>query len=341
YALTDFEFRIATAIPKLAHSHVNAIRFEGGLLNGTRIPFSPHLNCLIGIQGSGKSSALECLRYALNIPFGDKAQDRDYKDALVPYVLKSGGKVVVEATDRHGTRYEIRRIWGHEPDVYVDGKLRPSISVRETIIAKPLYFGQKDLSAQGKGFGQDLVEKLVGESLKVVRQQITGAKQQLETAAESLVAVQDDTQEKQARTEELADITYRLEQFDKHGVKTKLERQVEFGNDVMFCDNVDEIAEEWENALTAAVDEAAESLKDVSVPESKVNAAFFKKYAAKMDALRKTVADAREIIKSLKAARSNLSALHDELDTKRDGLKEEFAKTERELVKALEEQGVT
>ena len=37
------------------------------------------------------------LRYTLNIPFGEKAQDRDYKDALVPYVLKSGGKVVVEA----------------------------------------------------------------------------------------------------------------------------------------------------------------------------------------------------------------------------------------------------
>ena len=47
--------------------------------------------------GSGKSSVLECLRYTLNIPFGEKAQDRDYKDALVPYVLKSGGKVVVEA----------------------------------------------------------------------------------------------------------------------------------------------------------------------------------------------------------------------------------------------------
>jgi hypothetical protein len=52
--------------------------------------------------------------------------------------------VVVEATDRHGTRYEISRIWNHEPDVYIDGKLRPGVSIRETIITKPLYFGQKD-----------------------------------------------------------------------------------------------------------------------------------------------------------------------------------------------------
>ena len=159
YALTDYDFRLATEVPAAKHSHIDAVRFEGGLLDGKRVTFSPHLNCLIGIQGSGKSSVLESLRYALDIPFGETAQDMDYKQDLLPYVLKSGGKVVVEATDRHGTRYEIRRIWGHEPDVYVDGDLRPGVSIRETIIAKPLYFGQKDLSAAGKGFGHDLVER--------------------------------------------------------------------------------------------------------------------------------------------------------------------------------------
>ena len=83
--------------------------------------------------------------------FGDKAQDKEYKEGLIPYVLKSGGKVVVEATDRHGTRYEVRRIYGHAPDVYVAGELQPGVSIRETIINRPLYFGQKDLAAAGKG----------------------------------------------------------------------------------------------------------------------------------------------------------------------------------------------
>jgi hypothetical protein len=129
----------------------DAVRFEGGMLAGVRVPFSPHLNCLIGIQGSGKSSILESPRYALDIPFGDKAQDRDYKEELLPYVLKSGGKIVVEATDRHGTRFEVTRIIGHPPDVYVGGKPQPGVAIRETIIRKPLYFGQKDLSGGGQG----------------------------------------------------------------------------------------------------------------------------------------------------------------------------------------------
>jgi chromosome segregation protein len=83
FATTDFQFRVAPAMPKIVHSHINAIHFEGGLLNGVRIPFSPHMNCLIGIQGSGKSSVLECLRFALNVPNGD--QDKEYKTALISY----------------------------------------------------------------------------------------------------------------------------------------------------------------------------------------------------------------------------------------------------------------
>ncbi len=199
FALMDYGFRVGREAPNVEHSHVNAIRFEGGLLDGKRVTFSPHLNCLIGIQGSGKSSILESLRYALDVPFGDKAQDQDYKKGLLPFVLKSGGKIVVEATDRHGTRFEIRRLLGHAHEVYVDGVLRPGVSVRETIIAKPLYFGQKDLSAAGKGFGHDLVEKLMGDGLRDIRQKIDERRGVLEQAIDALKSVHSDLEEEVVR----------------------------------------------------------------------------------------------------------------------------------------------
>ncbi|MGH1370347.1 MAG: PHP domain-containing protein, partial [Maritimibacter sp.] len=47
FALTDHGFRVAREAPTVEHSHINAIRFEGGLLDGKRVTFSPHLNCLI------------------------------------------------------------------------------------------------------------------------------------------------------------------------------------------------------------------------------------------------------------------------------------------------------
>lgn len=339
YALTDSKYRVAAEVPKIEHSHINAIRFEGGMLNGVRVPFSPHLNCIIGIQGSGKSSVLECLRFALTIAPGEK--DKDYKNALVPYVLKSGGKVVVEATDRHGTRYEIGRILNHQADVRVNGKLQSNVSIREIVLRKPLYFGQKDLSDAGRAFGMDLVEKLVGETLKPVRQKVQAFNDALKKAAGTLLAVQDDLGTLQEAETALNTVSLKLEQFDKHGIDAKLEKQIAFDADAKFCDGVDAVAQDWLDALNGAIDETAESLDEVKIPESKHNADFFSKYDLKLGELKQTLAAARAVAKKIEEVQTDLNALHDELDATKDGLKDEFAEVERQLVDALKSQGVT
>ncbi len=339
YALSDSKYRVAAEVPKVAHSYISSIRFEGGLLNGVRVPFSPHLNCIIGIQGSGKSSVLECLRFALTIAPGEK--DNDYKNALVPYVLKSGGKVVVEATDQHGTHYEISRILNHQPDVRVNGKLQSNVSIREIVLRKPLYFGQKDLSDAGKTFGTDLVEKLVGETLKPVRQKIQSSNDDLKKAAGTLLSVQDDLGALQEAETALSTVNLKLEQFDKHGVEAKLEKQIAFNDDAAFCDEVDEIAQEWLDGLNGVIDTTAETLDEVKVPESKHNGAFFKNYDVKLAALKATLTAARAVASKIEEVQAELGTLHEELDATKDGLKDEFAEVERQLVEALKSQGVT
>jgi len=342
YALTDFDFRSCIeTVPVVRHSRVDAIRFEGGLLDGKRVMFSPHLNCLIGIQGSGKSSVLECLRYALDIRFGEKANDLDYKEELVPYVLKSGGKIIVEATDRHGTKYEIRRILNHEPDVYVDGKLQPGLSIRETVINRPLYFGQKDLSAAGKGFGQDLVKKLVGDGLKPYRDAIDACERSVEDAVEDLVSVQGDADQLDVYEGELKDVDFRLKQFDKYDVREKLEKQVEFGKDLGFCESVDQIAASWLSDVESAIGSAEDSLEDVEPHTSKFNPELFEKYNAQLEKLAETVTSAKTVAQSITDVAGELEKLRLELEGTRDSLKEEFAEVERDLVKALETEGVT
>ncbi|WP_192799555.1 TrlF family AAA-like ATPase [Brucella tritici] len=341
FALTDHSFRVSPSVPAVQHSHVNAVRFEGGLLDGKRVTFSPHLNCLIGIQGSGKSSILESVRYALDIPFGDKAQDKEYKDGLLPHVLKSGGKVVVEATDRHGGHFEVSRILGHSPDVYVDGTLRPGVSIKETIIAKPLYFGQKDLSAAGKGFGHDLIEKLMGDGLKAVRQKIAERSAELKTAIESFNSVRSDAEGKQTLEDKLKDIEFNLEHFDKYGIKDQLEKQLAYSADFTYCKGIDATAQSWHNAIDSAVTRAEDDFKTVEAHSSQHNVEFFARYDVKVAELKATVTTARTLVDEIKSKSENLESLRQEFEGVRDELKEEFAETERELVKALEERGVT
>ncbi|MSL39657.1 histidinol-phosphatase, partial [Escherichia coli] len=125
FALQDFPHRVSREKPALRHSHIRQIAFEGaGSLGGTVVKLSPELNTRRGIRGIVKSSILEQLRYPLDIPFGEKASDRDYKENLVNNLLKSGGKITVEAVCRHGRPYQIVRIFGQEPQIIFDGQIQ-------------------------------------------------------------------------------------------------------------------------------------------------------------------------------------------------------------------------
>lgn len=342
FALKDFGFRVATTAPTVDHSYIKSMTFEGGLLAGQTVSFSPHLNCIIGIRGSGKSAIIECLRYALGLDLPVKADDLDYKRALVPHILSSGGKVIVKAVDRHGQEYEIRRIAGHaSSDVYVGGELRPGVAVRETVITQPVYFGQKDLSASGKTFGQDLVEKLVGDSLRPVRLRAAGLNATLVTAITAFKSSQTDAEEKAEKSTELQDVEFRLEQLDKHGVREKLDKKIAFGNELAYCDDVEAKAASWCAELTGAAEQAAEELGALSSPESQHNAEFFTRYQAKLAEFIATSVEAKTLATKTLALKNELVVLRQELATTRDGLKEEFAAVERDLVAALKDQGKT
>src|SRR6185437_1604496 len=205
FALLDYLNRVASTPLKQENSYLKSVAFEGDKLDGRVVDLSPELNTFIGIRGSGKSTILESIRYALDVPFAKNTADRDYKEGSVRNALGSGGKITLIAVDRHGQEYEIRRIIGEQPDVYVNGKLQPGINIRETVLHKPIYFGQKDLSSTGQGFENDLVEKLVGDHLVDIRQAIAVKRQtvvELTQRLQKLSDVGEKQREYQAKKQE-------------------------------------------------------------------------------------------------------------------------------------------
>ena len=97
---------------------------------------------------------------------------------LVQHTLGSEWKNHIESHRQTRAEYEIRRILNERPDVYVDEILQQGVSLRGSIISNLYIFGQKDLSALG-GFEKDVVEKLVGDNLSVVRNRIEIQRQRL------------------------------------------------------------------------------------------------------------------------------------------------------------------
>nr|VFK31183.1 MAG: hypothetical protein BECKMB1821G_GA0114241_10792 [Candidatus Kentron sp. MB]VFK34657.1 MAG: hypothetical protein BECKMB1821I_GA0114274_10792 [Candidatus Kentron sp. MB]VFK76818.1 MAG: hypothetical protein BECKMB1821H_GA0114242_10772 [Candidatus Kentron sp. MB] len=340
YALSDYGNRVAADPPeRYKHSHISSVSFEGGVLDGQTIRFSPELNTLIGIRGSGKSAILEALRYGLNIPFGVKALDTDYKRGLVDHVLGSGGKVTIQAMDQRGQEYEVRRINGELSDVYVDGVLQPGISLRETVIHKPIYFGQKDLSATGDGFEKDLVEKLLGEKLVRIREKIEAQRQRLSERVERWRKLANTTEKKKEYQSKKQDAEFRLRFFKEHGVEEKLQKQVDFEKDAGKCTEIVRFSASYLKALQGFIDQHEDDLRNKRTYTSRQNQAFFaefftlyEKLIASFDQIKGLIAEGNQVLIALKEKAG-------EFANRKDALKEEFATIERALSEELRQSG--
>jgi len=341
FALLDHANRVLSEPPLRAHSYLRSVSFEGAKLEGTEIALSPELNTLIGIRGSGKSSILESIRYALGIELPEKADSDEYKQGSVKHALSSGGKVTLKAVDRHGNDYEIRRILGEQPDVYVNGTLRPGINIRETVLHKPIYFGQKDLSSTGQGFENELVEKLVGDSLIDVRHEITLKKQAVVETVRRLQKLSDVAEKQQDYQNRQADAEHRLKVFKQHGVEEKLQKQVDFEQDSRVLKGLTDFSDGYIDSLIELVARYEDDFRSRRKYGSKQNAEFFKDVMAIFDRVASGFAQIGQIIEQTRAAAAEMKARGLAFEQSKGALKEEFAEVARKLSEELKSSGAT
>ncbi len=341
FALTDYRNRVAKEIPKYTHSYIKNISFQGGVLAGKTIDFSPELNTLIGIRGSGKSSVLEVLRYALDISFGDKAGDRHYKQELVAYIMGNGGKVVIQAIDRYGQPYEIHRVFKeNHSTVYIDGILQPGVSLQKTVLHKPIYFGQKDLSSTGEGFERDLVDKLLGQQLDEIRRQIAAQKAKVVTAVEQFKKLTDLAQQIEEHTKIKQDTEHCLKRYADYGIEERLQKRLDFEADIRALHEAKTRVDEFTLRIKEVLANYEDEMRDVIGYESKHNAdlvqAFMLDYATIIHSLEQIKTETGEIEKNT----LKLAEKHTQLVAIRQGLVDEFANIERTLAAELKANGV-
>lgn len=341
FALSDTAARVAMEPPKHQGSHIRSIHFDGGVLDGQTLRFSSELNTLIGIRGSGKSSILEALRYALDIPRGEKTQDTKYKDELIRHTLGSGGKVTLTASDVYGQEFTISRIFREAPNVYLGGKLQPGVSIRETVLRRPIYFGQKDLSSTGEGFETDLVEKLVGEKLRVQRDEIELQRQRVREAAQRWVKLSNTAELKRDFETQLSDANFRLTKFAEHGLADKLQKRLGFQQDAAALSRMKERADSFILALNSLIAEHEDELRNATSYVSKQNPDFFAAYYAEYSKLVVKVDQLKQIEQEARLSANRLKTKQSEFEGASRSLQDEFAQIERQLSQELKQTGMS
>lgn len=330
YALTDKKNRISPKKkPVTNNSYIKSIAFEGGLLDGTEIGFSPELNNFIGIRGSGKSSILEILRYTLGISLGSQASDKDYKNSLIEHVLKSGGKVKTTIIDEHKKEYRIEKIYGQKEDVYHNEE-RIDIPSIDTIFRRPVYFGQKDLSNKHIDFEADLVRKLIGNRLDAVKADIDKKSVEITDIIMNLKKLKNLAELKKEINASITDAEYKLRVFKEKGIESKLQQQSRFDTDISrFKTIVSEITS-FKNDLHELYNTYKSFFTDTKF-ETEENKDIFQHAETVFKAISTEFEKLGAVETTISGKAKELNELHKKLLEKKETLKEEFAKIKRKI----------
>jgi len=315
--------------PEINNAFIKSISFEGGLLDRTQINLSPELNNFIGIRGSGKSSILEILRYTLGISLGNQASDREYKNSLIEYVLKSGGKVITTVVNEHRKEYRIEKIYGQKEDVYENGN-RIDVPSIDTVFKTPVYFGQKDLSNKNIDFEADLVKKLIGNKLENIKSKIAVKIAEIENIITASKKLDNLDELKKEINEVVEKAKYRIAVYKEKGVEDKLRQQSRFDSDIsIFKESLSEISK-FKIEIESLINDYATFFNQTGF-ESEENKEIFSEADKLFRQLAIEFNKLNEIKLNTLKYETAFIELSSKLNEKKENLKEDFAKIKREM----------
>jgi DNA repair ATPase RecN len=298
-AFRDPESRIRLDIEPAHHGFIESILIQGGYLDGLEARFSENLNALIGGRGTGKSTLLECLRYALELSPKGKQAARLHLEIVKENLGKQNGAIelAVSSAVHHGRRFTISRRFGEPPIVRDDSgsvsQLRPL-----DLLPKLEVYGQNEIYelAQDVPSRMRLLERFLPvdrdgtEKMDELRRKLGENKQQLEKARGNL----DEVEERVARLPRLGE---ELKGYQALGVEAKLASLPLFEREKQIVERVGQEVEGLEEALEALRD----SLPDLAFLSDKAleglpNAATLAGMRASLETLAKAAEEHRQAL---------------------------------------------
>ncbi|WP_348765607.1 TrlF family AAA-like ATPase [uncultured Salinisphaera sp.] len=226
-AFSDPESRVRLNSDKPEHyaSAIERIRFIGGYLDEVDIAFSECLNALIGGRGTGKSTLLECIRFALELqPFGQLAQ-KQHEAVIKANLGNERGRVelVIRSAGMHGRRFRITRRYG-EQAVVLDEEGNVSPHQPHDLMSGLDLFGQNEIyeMTRDRSIRSRLMERFLEGEPSSYEATIADIRQRLKGNREDIVKALQQVEETEADVERLPKLQDQARQFRDLGLDEKL-----------------------------------------------------------------------------------------------------------------------
>ncbi len=240
---------------------IRSLQVKGGFLDGVRLEFDASLNCIIGGRGTGKTTVLEMLRWALDHmpdPVASSTLARSI-DKFVQANLGSG-LVEVEIETDSGLSYRVRRSYGGAAMVLgASGETVPIEIGRGTVFSAEVYsHGQIEDIADDPLFQLKLIDKFIAAEVKELAGQVEACVRDLRGNAAEILKAKAEATDLKEKVSQLPEITERLKAY-------KLDEGSEEGKVLQDASDAKALRDQERRTLEGLqklVDETADKLKD-------------------------------------------------------------------------------
>jgi hypothetical protein len=334
----DSRIRLNTDPPPEPHAEFIAMTWEGGFLGETAVHFNGNLNVLVGGRGTGKSTMVESMRYALGLdPLGEEA--RKAHEGVIRNVLRSGTKIslLVRSHKPSQRLYVIERSVPNPPIVKDEAGEVLTLSPRDVMPGVEV-FGQHEISELTKSPEKLtlLLERFVDRDLSLSGRK-GKLKLELERSRSRIVDVRREMRALDERLAALPNLEETQKRFQEAGLEERLkeksllirEERV-FAN---FAERIEAIAALHNELIEAfPLDAAFASPKALEDLPNAVILTEVGTILGKLSTKLKAAAD--QIAKDLADADRSVAVVKARWDEKRKVIEDTYEKLLRELQKS-------
>jgi len=150
---------------------IKSLSVEGGFLDGLSVEFDSALNCVIGGRGTGKTTVVEFIRYALMI-MPDKKRASALHKSIESLVLGNlgTGRITLEIEAKDGLVYRVERVANKAAALFDAAGEDVGLSLETSAIFKAEVYSQNQIEdiANSPFFQLELLDKFAREEINRV-----------------------------------------------------------------------------------------------------------------------------------------------------------------------------
>ena len=261
----ESRMRLSHEVNPTYYSRIERIVVRRGYLEDLELDLSPNLNALVGGRGTGKSTLIEAIRYAMQLTPANKDSLRAHNGIIDANFgkEKAGIEITLSSFHQNSERYIISRYHG-EPAKVLDETGKVLKLVPRDVLPTVEVYGQNELLA----IVQDDAAKaaLLGRFLpddSAVRQEVASLELVLQRNRQEIDGLEAKVADAAVKLDQLPALLDKEKSFKKLGLEKELEqvriRETQRAYATEATDMID--------AVSLMVDEFQTGIEDLELPE--------------------------------------------------------------------------